>query len=196
MTNQQHNLDLLKLEYEQCNAGYNSRDGLVLDGFAKIVQNFNIYMVILFAFNKLITTDPTLRVILLILLGVAGFLTLFAQTVDLESNMTCKVVLRSRATQIEEIIEGNLSAEEIWDDIPKKKAADLQNVRQWHLILERRKFLEEEKVKGEGETVKHILKEMHENESISYITVFRIFYILWSVMVGISIFAGDLLKTP
>ncbi len=192
----QHNLDLLKLEYEQCNAGYNSRDSLVQDGFAKIVQNFNIFIVILFGFNVLITTDQTLRVILLIIIGIAGFLTLFSQTVDLESNVTCKVVLRSRATQIEEIIEGDFSSEDIWNDIPNKKSSELQNVRQWHLILERKKLREEEIIKGEGETVKDKKKEMHENESISYVTVSRIFYLLWVVMVGISIFAGELLQTP
>jgi len=156
--------ELLKLEYAQLNSGYNSRDQLTQAAFTNIVRNFNIFLVVLFAFHTLIKTDLTWHSIFVFVIGLAGFLALFVQTADLASDVTCKVKLRERATVVEQLLS-HLA--------PSEKYAKPGTVSLWYQILNRDMEWEE------GILKRAMLLEKKEAEARMYLRASRLLYGVW-----------------
>jgi len=100
--NKDNEIELLKLEYQQCQSGYNSRDSLAEDEFCKVIQKFSIFLTILLAFNIFIKISPEFHFWVCIIIGVAGFCCLCSLLVVIESNSGCNVALRQRCRQIED----------------------------------------------------------------------------------------------
>jgi hypothetical protein len=97
-------LDALILEYRECNTSYNARDNLVQGQFHKIAQTFSIFVTLLLAFRVFINADLAFRLIFLLTMGFTGLLSLVAIMSDLQSNASCKIAIRRRARQIEDLL--------------------------------------------------------------------------------------------
>jgi hypothetical protein len=169
MSEQQPNSELLKLEYEQCNEGYNNRDTLTQDGFVKIVQNFNIFIVIvLLSFSSISTIklEPPFHAGFLILVGLAGFIALFSQTVELASNITCKIALRSRASEVEEKLASTMES---------------NDVQLWHRIFNRHRNIVEKVLKRSEKS------EREEAETNWFLAASWLFMVIWVLTIICSV---------
>jgi len=94
---------LLQKEYEHCASGYNSRDSIVPN---EIISMF-LFFGILAAFLGFVSTVEWPKIILIILISgivLAGFFVLGALFLDMAANISCKVALRKRMEDIENII--------------------------------------------------------------------------------------------
>jgi hypothetical protein len=163
---------LLKLEYQQCQSGYNSRDRLAEDEFCKVIQKFSIFLTILLAFNIFIKISPVFHFWVCVIIGVAGFSCLFSLLVVIESNSGCNVALRQRCRQIEDRL---------------KELTGFQ-IQYWQAIEDRRKEREERIVKGiRGAITK---RERKEQERSIFIFTVRLLIGLWLIIVVAMIIWG------
>jgi len=170
--NKDNEIDLLKLEYQQCQSGYNSRDALAEDEFCKVIQKFSIFLTILLAFNIFIKISPEFHFLVCVIIGVAGFFCLFSLLVVIESNSGCNVALRQRCRQIEE----------------RLKVLTGFQIQYWQAIEERPKRLEENIVKGIGDVITR--RERKEQERSIFIWTVRLLMGLWIMIVVAMIIWG------
>ena len=166
-------IELLKVEYKECNTGYNYRDNMIHQEFVSIIRIFSFFITLIIAFNTFIETVPFLHFSFIIIIGIAGFLSLFSMILDIQSNSSCNIVLRKRATEIEEM----LSEESIFV--------------QWSSILNRKKYFEERLIKGMSGSA----KDSKEPERNIFITASRFFIIIWLAVVIVAIGWGNLLMS-
>ena len=68
-----YEIDLLKLEYQECQRGYSQRDGLAEDEFCKVVQLFLLLVATMFLFDRFAETGRLIHCLGCIILGIAGF---------------------------------------------------------------------------------------------------------------------------
>lgn len=154
-------MELLKIEYQMCHNGYNSRDQMTQDEFSKLVQTFSIFLTVLLAINIFIKVSLLLHVLCSITIGVAGLLSMVAQLLDIESNSSCKVALRKRCTEIE-------------DTISKERVFQY-----WKVLENRTKYREEELFKGKSGQV----RDREETEGDLFINSSRILIVIWLIIV-------------
>ncbi|MBW1796202.1 MAG: hypothetical protein JRJ38_17580 [Deltaproteobacteria bacterium] len=113
------NENILMIEYQMCHDGYNSRDQITQDEFSKLVQTFSIFFTVLFAINIFVKVNPFLHILIIVIIGIAGLLSMMALFLDIQSSSSCKVALRERCIEIEKTI----SKEKIlcyWDKVEKR----------------------------------------------------------------------------
>jgi hypothetical protein len=168
--NKDHEIDLLKLEYQQCQSGYNSRDGLAEDEFCKVIQKFSIFLTILLAFNIFIKISPVFHILVCLIIGFAGFFCLFSLLIVIESNSGCNVALRKRCRQIEDRL---------------KELTGFQ-IQYWQAIEDRSIRREEKIVKG-----KRADRESKEKERNIFIYTVWLLIVLWIIIVVAMIICGD-----
>lgn len=164
---------LILIEYQECNAGYNSRDVIVQEEFHNIVQVFSVFITIIIAFNAFIKTVPLLHTIFIIIIGLAGYLSILALLIDLQSNLSCKVALRKRAINIEKILSSKYK------------------YKLWTCINKRDKYIEEAMIKGKPGSS----KDIQEPDRNIFIIASRLFIILWLGVVIVSLFWGNHFST-
>ena len=87
----QDEMEWLKLDYQMCHAGYNSRDQITEDEFSKLVQVFSIFLTVIVAVNVFVKVNTFLHIVLCIVIGVSGFLSMISFLIDLESASSCKI---------------------------------------------------------------------------------------------------------
>ena len=169
---QNNEVDLLKLEYQECQDGYNSRDTMAEDEFFKIVQLFWLLLATLFLFDRFAEVGQYIHCIFCVALGIAGFSCLFSLLVSMESNASCNVALRQRCREIEERLHEILGF----------------HLQYWQAIDKRTRHAEEKIVKGTLGTT--TLKERKEAERNIFINTVRLLIILWMIVVVITIARG------
>jgi len=168
---QNHEIELLKLEYRECQAGYNSRDDMTEDEFCKVVQLFWLFVTIILALNVFTTIGRFFHCAVCIIIGVAGLFCLLSLLVSIESNASCNVALRQRCKKIED------------------RLCDLVGfkLQYWQVIDERDKYLEEELVKGRfGAKV----GGEKERERSIFVNTVRLLILLWIVIVAVAVVRG------
>ncbi|UCF00028.1 MAG: hypothetical protein JSV82_02900 [Planctomycetota bacterium] len=170
--NKDHEIELLKLEYQQCQSGYNSRDRLAEDEFCKVIQKFSVFLTILLAFNIFIKISPAFHFWVCVIIGIAGLCCLFSLLVVIESNSGCNVVLRQRCRQIEDRL---------------KELTGFQ-IQYWQAIEDRIKYLEENIVKGIRDTITK--RERKEQERSIFVLTIRLLILLWIIIVVAMIIWG------
>lgn len=101
-------LELLQWNYEQCQAGYHSRDQMTNDIFYKMVQCTIFYLGLLsLSFLPRTQRSGIVLELFLILLLIAGSLSLYVLLVILTSTLNCKIALRKQCIFIEEKINNS-----------------------------------------------------------------------------------------
>jgi hypothetical protein len=176
MSGEKANIELLKMEYELCHAGYNSRDFMTQDEFGKVVQSFSIFLTVLLAISIFVKVSFVLHLLLCVTIGTAGLLAMVAQLLDIESNSSCKVALRERSLQIERELESSADGGD--------------TIQFWSVIEGRKKHKEENLFKGKsGEA-----KDREEVEGDLFITSSRILIAIWVLFVSAIIIWGSSLQ--
>ena len=156
--------ELLLIEYQTCMEGYKYRDQLVQEEFSNLVQKFSIFLTLLLAINIFSTTSHFFYVLIVFVIGVVGCTSMIALLIDMQSCLSCKVVLRNRCAEIEADI-GNESIFQYWK------------------VLETRdKYFEERLYKG------YHTKEKSINHGNVFINTCRIIIILWIVIFSAMIY--------
>jgi len=95
---------LLRLEYAECQTGYNSRDKIVPDEARYVAFIFGALTAILIFANDVLSGHPTWFRIVASGTGVMGFVLLLGFLTDIQSNLTCKRALRKRSEEIENLL--------------------------------------------------------------------------------------------
>jgi len=163
----------LLIEYEQCNEGYNSRDLIAEDEFSKLIQSFFAFLALLLAINILAAMNNYLRIFLCLVIGILGFISFLSFLLDMEGASSCKVALRRRALEIEDIFsQGNTPI--LWKSIEFRYP----------------KFFEERVLKQKSGEKKE-KKTEKETEGDLFIIGGRIFIALWIIILIIIIVLGD-----
>jgi len=170
--------DWLRLEYEMCQIGYNSRDVITEDLFAKVIQVFSIFLTVMVAISAFVKISYGLHVFLCAIIGIAGLISKVALLIDLQSASSCKIVLRNRCVQIEDMHN------------------DDNAMHYWKEIAERERYYEEG-------MYKRIFKKIRSNKIITsdiegdlYIIATRILIIFWIGIVATMILFGDTFSMP
>jgi len=97
--------ELLKLEYQECQTGYNNRDKLVPQELSYIVVLFGgLITVIGLLVTKFYNIDAFILRLIISIIGACGFIGLLGLLIDLESSASCKRALRKRSEDIEELL--------------------------------------------------------------------------------------------
>jgi len=167
-------IELLKLEYQECQNGYNSRDSIAHDEFFKLIQVFSIFFTILVAFNIFVEISLLFHHLICIVIGLAGTLSLFSILLVIQSNSNCKVALRKRCIEIEKRLQTLVGF----------------HLRYWQVIDGRSKHFEEKIFKGKpGQK-----RDIEERERNVFVNAVRIFIVLWLVIVFSMIVWGNSIK--
>lgn len=169
-------IELLKLEYRECQNGYNSRDKMAEDEFCKVIQVFSVFLTILVAFSVFAKVGWYSNCAVCLLIGVTGLMCLVSLLVVIESNSSCKVALRKRCGKIRERLQALVGFKlSYWDAIE-------QRARHW----------EEKKIKGAlGVTAD---KDRTEAEQNIFVTAVRLLIFLWMVIVIAAVLRPELLR--
>jgi len=170
-TKKDYEIDLLKLEYQECQRGYNQRDHMVEDEFCKVVQLFLLLVATVFLFDRFAIVGRYAHWVGCIILGIAGLFCFFSMLVSIESNASCNVALRRRCREIEKRLH-ELAGYEI---------------RYWKTINERARHLEEMVFKGSWGT--KVGREQSERERNIFINTVRLLIVLWIIVIAIAIVA-------
>jgi small-conductance mechanosensitive channel len=106
-----NSVELLKLEYQECQSGYNNRDRLVPQEFSFVVLIFaGLTAVLGFLVNTLDYSKWLIATIIIVgLLGLGGLISFL---VDIQSNLSCKRALRKRSEEIENLLSPNVTSNE------------------------------------------------------------------------------------
>jgi len=164
-----YEIDLLKLEYQECQHGYSQRDGLVEDEFCKVVQLFLLLVGTMFLFDRFSVAGRAIHCVGCIILGIAGFFCFFSLLVSIESNAGCNVALRQRCEEIEKRIHELMGFE----------------LRYWKTIHDRVRHFEEMVIKGAWGAKAG--REKKERERNIFINTVRLLIALWFIVVVITI---------
>lgn len=99
---------LLRLEYQECQAGYNNRDKIIPDELRNVGIVFTLLTgVLIFAINLLRGLPAGWEWLFWLVagvIGVFGLSFLFGFLADIQSNVGCKRALRQRSIEIEELL--------------------------------------------------------------------------------------------
>lgn len=164
----------LLFEYEQCNEGYNSRDVIAADEFSKLTQIFFVFLTLLLTTNILASIDNLIRVFFALVIGILGFISFVSLLLDMEGAVSCKVALRRRAFEIEDLI-GQGGTPILWKTIEER---DLRFFEE--LALKKREWKKKEK----------------ETEGYLFVLGGRLFIFLWLIIVITVIVWGNVISFP
>jgi hypothetical protein len=158
-------IELLKLEYQECQRGYSQRDGLAEDEFGKVVQLFLLLVATVFLFDRFAEAGRSIHCLGCIILGIAGLFYFVSLLVSIESNASCNVALRQRCEEIE------------------KRLQELTGfqLQYWKVIHDRTRHLEEMIIKGTWGTKAD--RERKERERNIFINTVRLLIVLWIIIV-------------
>lgn len=144
------------------------------DEFSKIVTLFGVLGSILIIFNS-ININGLLSIVVNIIIGILGLISLFALLLDMESNASCKEALRERSQEIEDALTNN----------------DKTLLKIWRCVIpERDMFREEECIKAKKEKNREEGDRKVEREVDWFIRASRIIIILWVILVLFIIHFG------
>ena len=168
-------IKLLELDYKVCHEGYNSRDQMANGIFFKLIQLFWLYSVLIFFVHKysytIIDSDmikpENAHLIACLVVGLAGFLSMFSLLLILESVSSCKTALRGRCSDIEEML----------NDKAKVKDCKKVGLKYWHVIKYRHKFYFDGLIKGIPE------KEPSDRCGLFLIMASRLLLFMWILIV-------------
>jgi hypothetical protein len=165
----------LKIEYQMCHAGYNSRDAITEDLFAKAVQVFSVFLTVIVAISAFVKINYNLHIFLCIIIGLAGLISMIAILIDLQSASSCKIALRKRCEVIEVMIE------------------DMNTSNYWEVISKRERYLEEKTYKDIISKLKStaVGTKVSDVEGDLYIYATRTLIGLWLGLVTAMIIYGD-----
>lgn len=162
-------IELLKLEYQECQRGYSQRDSLAEDEFGKVVQLFLLLVATVFLFDRFAESGQIIHCLGCIILGIAGLFYFFSILVSIESNASCNVALRQRCEEIEERLQ----------ELTGYK------LRYWNKIHDRVRHLEEMVIKGAWGAKADAEKK--ERERNIFINTVRLLIILWIIVVLVTV---------
>jgi len=96
---------LLRLEYQECQEGYNNRDKMVPDELRDVGMVFTFLTgALIFAINLLRAEPEWLLLLVTSVLGMFGLLLLLGFLIDIQSIVSCKRALRQRSIEIEGLL--------------------------------------------------------------------------------------------
>jgi hypothetical protein len=162
-------IELLKLEYQECQRGYSQRDGLAEDEFGKVVQLFLLLVATVFLFDRFAESGRLIHCSGCIILGVAGLFYFLSLLVSIESNASCNVALRQRCEEIEKRLRELTGFE----------------LRYWKTIHDRVRHFEEMVIKGAWGAKAD--REKKERERNIFINTVRLLIFLWIIVVLFAI---------
>ena len=163
-------IELLKLEYQECQHGYSQRDSLAEDEFGNVVQIFLLLVATVFLFDRFAEAGRAIHCLGCFVLGLAGLFYFFSLLVSIESNASCNVALRQRCEEIEKRLQELTGCE----------------LRYWRTIHDRLKHFEEKVFKGASNVKAD--KEKKERERNIFIHTIRLLIFLWIVVVLFTVF--------
>jgi GNAT superfamily N-acetyltransferase len=120
------NKELLQLEYEQCQWGYNSRDAIIPSEFGYMVVILGVLIGALGFLVDKFDTNPILLRAAAAIVGVAGMIAFWGFFTDLLSNCSTRLALRKRSVEIEnelspQFLTDNSFSLRLWrDTIPNR----------------------------------------------------------------------------
>ena len=165
-------IDLLKLEYQECQRGYAQRDGLAEDEFGKVVQLFLLLVATLFLFDRFAAAGRIVHCLGCVILGIAGLFYFVSLLVAIESNASCNVALRQRGEEIESRLRELTGFE----------------MRYWKTIHDRVRHFEEKAIKGAWGAKAD--REKKERERNIFINTVRLLTVLWLIVVAVTVLSG------
>ena len=167
--NKNQEIELLKMEYQECQRGYSQRDGLAEDEFGKVVQLFLLFVATMFLFDRFAESGRIIHCLGCIVLGIAGIFYFFSILVSIESNASCNVALRQRCEEIEERLQ----------ELTGYK------LRYWNTIQNRVRHLEEMVIKGAWGA--RADAEKKERERNIFINTVRLLIVLWIIVLLVTV---------
>ena len=181
-------IQLLILEYKECNNGYNNRDLIIQDEFAKLITIFGVLTGFITVFNSVFGHSDFLLFFNLFL-GGFGIISLGAIFIDLEANVSCRKALRDRCNEIElELKQGEKDILKIW-------------TKEYGVIDSRSRFPGEIITKKTSKILDLISNYLISNKSDRntiveassdlYIWSGKILFFLWIILIIVVIFTGD-----
>jgi len=179
-------INLLLGEYQQCNEAYNSRDYIAADEFSKVIQSFFIFLTLLLAINIITANlNSLLHDFFCGALGVLGFISVLSLMLDIEGACSCKVAMRRRAREIEDLLMKR-GGPRIWHTI------DLRGPR----FLEETMMKKFEKKERSGH-LRHLPQKDNpaavekETEGDLFVFASRMFLVAWILVVIAVIYLGE-----
>jgi len=166
---------LLRLEYSECQNGYNSRDKIVPDEVRYVGFMFVVLTAVLLFAVDLIGSSPALFTGVVILVGILGLSFLLGFLLDIQSNLSCKRALRERSKAIEQLLS------------PKSGDVTHPPLSIWRYIIPGRdkyKYWEEKKLKRPFSQI------LPEQEGNYFLWAVRVAIILWMAVVVLTIIYG------
>ncbi len=162
------NLDdqLWLVEYQQAHEGYRSRDALIPREFSHMFTIFMLLMTLMAASKAFITFDRGFTAVVMLLLGLAGLVGLFAFLIDIEANASCKIALRKKCDELE----------------VKHGRGTLEHCR---VLATRQMYFEEELYK------RRVLGMDVRSVADLFVVAARLILVLWIVLVIVVIFWGQ-----
>jgi hypothetical protein len=161
-------------EYGACLDGYNSRDKMAYELFYKIIQSFQIFLLIIAFTSKLFCPLNEYYRYCCLTIGAIGFLSMFSLLLGLESCSSAKIALRKRCIVLDEVLS---------------KMPGGTHPQYWDTIRKRNKYLEEGIIKGQPTDNPNEIKEA---KGI-FIWAARIIIFCWVGIVIYMAFCGHLL---
>lgn len=93
--------ELVAVDYEAANAGYNSRDIMIQDEFSKLVQCFSVFVALVVAIQAFTQLSPFIKGAITVVLALGGIVAIFSYLVDIQANTSCKAALRKHCNVLE-----------------------------------------------------------------------------------------------
>jgi hypothetical protein len=160
---------LLILEYQTIQDGYKSRDQLVPQEFAYMLQVFFIFITLMTAAKAFLNFDRSFAVIVFLLLGLVGFIALSAFLIDLQANTSSKRALRQRGAEIEDLLGAT-------------------NLQHWKTIAERQMHFEENLFKGPSRG------KLEASAASAFVWSARLVVLVWVILVIVIVAWGHTLS--
>lgn len=169
-------IDLLKLNYQSCMDGYNSRDSLANEAFNNLIHAFIFFLAVIASINIFAKIQPGIHIICCSMIGFAGLTTMVALLIGLESASSSKIALRKNCIEIENKFS---------DIFHNKVNSSDKPLNHWDIIEKRNKYTEETIFKGvSGSQI-----DGREGKAI-FILASRIIILIWIMIVFFSILYG------
>lgn len=162
-------IELMKLDYEISQEGYNSRDEMTYEVFHKLILIFQLFLVILFSTMIFLKVSREFHIISSVIVGFAGLLSMFSMLVGLESLVSTKAALRLHSIELEKEIS--------------KRVSDRVSLQYWDKLKKRDKYFEERNLKRGEINIKNIRHTL--------IWTSRVLIAFWIAIVAFTIIYSD-----
>jgi uncharacterized integral membrane protein len=136
-------INFLMKKYEIYIEGYNYRDKMVNDIFFRIIQVFQLFLIIIVISTNLVETNSgCYSIICYIIIGFVGFLTMGSLLLTLQSLSSGKAEIRKQCRNIEDTISKLCPIEAYLETsiLAPEEKANAPNLKYWDAIQKRDKY--------------------------------------------------------